>query len=108
MDTKEGAKLIPQESGDNLLAYQGATFAGRETEHVGLEFVDDKFYFAFVKFIARPESGTLDLYESIQSDLNEKYYKTSRAVRKFSFPFEENDGQSLLAVKSGNAKIASV
>lgn len=59
-------------SDDNQLFFEGIKFAGRETLFISFKFIDDKFHTAYVLIRPNLESHTIDLYNEIKDEINEK------------------------------------
>lgn len=96
-----------ENSTDNVKVYTNCIFAGRETEYILLYFIDNSFFAAKIGFKANLDIQTIDLYKTIQSELNEKYYKTKLTVEKYKKPYYKGDGHETTAIQSGYAIIQS-
>ena len=107
LSSKEGAKLDIKNSKNNKLIFDNLKFGGRQTSFIKLEFFQDKFYGAAVYYSSRLESQVEDLYSSIKSDLNSKYYSTDVDYRNFKSPYFDGDGYETQAIKLGKATIMS-
>ena len=72
MTAREGVSFNRTHT-DGSLIFNAVSFAGREVESILLDFVDDKFYTAFVFFVSRTRSQANILYTSLLNDLTNIY-----------------------------------
>ena len=103
---KPGCK-IDQDSKKNILIFKGVSFAGRETQFISFEFVNDKFFMATVMISSPIEFKTVALYNDIRSDLNTKYFPASKTVETYELPYKKGDNNSDVAIKLGKANFSS-
>ncbi len=106
MKTKN-AIIDEEDSTDEIKIYTNCIFAGRETEYILLYFVNDSFFAAKVGFKEDLDTKTIELYKSIRSELNEKYYPTKLTVEKYKKPYYKGDGFEITAIQTGYAIIQS-
>lgn len=105
--SKEGAILDKKNSDSSIVVVDAAKFAGRQTSYIVLQFINDKFHTAVVSFKSDLEAKVVDLYETMETELNEKYFKTDSDFKNFKYPYKEGDGYEITAIKVGKATFAS-
>jgi len=106
MLAKPGTSLM-QGSRNDFLMFSGLKFAGRNTERISFSFINNKLHTGKVGFKSNLESKTLELYNEIKDELNQKYFKTKQDYEIYKYPFTKGDGHFETAVSSGKASIAS-
>jgi hypothetical protein len=107
MLAKPNCNLDLENSDNNQLFFEGAKFAGRDPLFILFKFVDNKFHTACVLIKPKLESQTIDLYNEIKDEINEKYYKTSEDYETYKYPYEKNDGHTETAIELGKASFSS-
>jgi len=106
MLSKPGCKIDPESSKD-LLIFSGVNFAGRDVLIICFAFVNNKLHTGSVYISPRLESGILDLYNQIRTELNEKYYFSTEFYESYKYPYEKEDGHTITAIKLGKAKFST-
>lgn len=107
MLSKPGCTLDNKYSDTNHLVFDGIKFAGRETLFIRFEFVDKKFHTATAFFKPNLSSKTIDLYNEIKSEINEKYYITEEDFEIYRSPYEKGDGYTESAIRLGKASFSA-
>ncbi len=107
MFTKPNCTIDLENSDNNQLFFEGAKFAGREPLFILFKFVDNKFHTACVLIKPKLESQTIDLYNEIKNEVNEKYYKTEEDYETYKYPYEKNDGHTETAIELGKATFSA-
>lgn len=90
----------------NQLNASGVKFAGRPTKNISFQFFDNKLYQIFITFNAERPPLTMDLYNNILTDLTSVYGK-SVGIRKFNYPFQDDEKRVELALRGGYATISN-
>ncbi len=103
MLSKPGCLIDKKNSDSTQLVFDGVKFAGRETVLMQFKFVNKRFHtgIAFIK--PRLTSQTVELYNTIKGEVNEKYYTTSEDFETYKSPYEKGDGYTESAIKLGKA-----
>jgi len=104
---KPGCSLIDKYSSENMLAFEGMKFAGRDATYMIFGFINNKFHTGSVLISPNLKSKIIELYSDIQGELNEKYYKTTKVYENYTSPYEKGDGYYETAIKLGKADFSS-
>ena len=101
MLSKPGCKIDLKYNDTNRIIFDGVTFAGRETLFIKMLFVDKKLHTAIAYFRPSLESKTIELFNEIKNDINEKYYKTTDDFELYEKPYYKNDGFTEQGIRLG-------
>jgi hypothetical protein len=98
--------LDAENSDSETLFFNGANFAGRETELIFFLFFEDKFCKASVIIRPKLESKIVDVYEQIKDEINKKYYVSEAEYETYHYPFEKGDEMTETAISLGKAEFS--
>ena len=104
---KPDCTLDKKNSTITRMVFDGIRFAGRKTLFVALSFIDDKLFNGSAYFKPDLESKTLDLYNEMREEINEKYYSTEFDFETYKSPYAKGDGHTEMAIKLGKANFAA-
>lgn len=107
MSLKSSFKFDLKESDGDYLQYLGGEFAGRASHSMVFIFVNNKFHTGKVFFKPTISRDILEMYNSIKSDIDNKYYLSNNTYETYEYPFEKGDLHLELAIKSDKAKFSS-
>lgn len=93
---------------EQSIIFNNCSFAGKKVIGIALLFVDNQFYAGRVIFKPDLDINILKLYYSIQSDINTKYYETTKCAENYMWPYKTRDNNFLTAIRSGKANILSI
>jgi hypothetical protein len=99
----KGAKL-DKESDADMLEFDNASLGHRETDVLGVKFVNNKAFEADFYFKSGDQSNIIEYYDSLVTDITDIYGKGD-TVRKFTPPYYEGDGHEIGALLVGAAKM---
>ena len=54
------------------------------------------------------ESQTIEKYEKIREELNQKYYITDKIIEEYKYPYEAGDGHTETAIEMGKAEFMTI
>lgn len=105
---ERGIEMVKEEKQayGEYITFHDVNFSGREAGLMYLKFVDDQLFEGAVHFFPYPEAKIIELYDQIEDELNEVYFKGER-FESFKNPFEKGDGYELTAIKTGKASFAT-
>lgn len=95
--------LDVKESTKEILLYEKVRFAGRTTKWIMIGFVNNKMHTVRIFFKTDVANKSIDLYQAIKRELNEKYFISTSDYVDFKSPYEEGDGYEITAVRTGAA-----
>jgi hypothetical protein len=107
MLAKPGCKIDKENTTKNVLSFKGVSFANRDVQYISFEFTSDQFYIGTVAFKAASDFKIVNLYNDIQSELNAKYYKTTKVTETYNSPYKKGDNQTETAIKLGKTNFSS-
>lgn len=100
MKQKQPDALFYSEQGDKYIMQKGS-FAGKPVLLWVFSFVDNKLHTAKVVLDLSREIEIYELYRTMCTNINEKYYVSSHFVNDCRYPYDSGDIESLTALKGG-------
>lgn len=103
---EKNGTLDEENSNKDVLVVNGITFGGRQTEILLLTFFESQFCKATVFIKPKLESKVVETYKQIKNEINEKYYVSDKDFETYHSPYEQNDGDTELAISLGKANFS--
>lgn len=104
---KPGCNFDTKHSTEDILIFNGLKFAGRDIQFMLFSFTNNKFHTSRVVLVSELESKTVELYNEIKGELNEKYFTTKSDYEFYKSPYEKGDGYTESAIKLGKAEFSA-
>jgi hypothetical protein len=102
MKTKGYDLLKTDNNSETNLEFGTVNYAHRQTQAFAVEFVDNKCYEAVFYFKPEKDPKTIDYYNNLVRDIND-VYGPGKPTKKIRYPYEEGDGQEIIALEGGYA-----
>jgi len=96
----KGGVLEKNAPGPLGLAFDKVKLGNRQCAAFVVKFIDDKAFCAVFSFEPKEQPKTIDYYNSLVSDLSEKY-GPGKPTADFKEPFKLGDGNEILAIQGG-------